>query len=169
MALCSNDAKLCYDRIVLWVAALCLRRLGVAGSAGAEMMLTLLTAWHYVTTAFGESKRRYRGIDRPLQGIGQGNGAGPAIWAVISAVLLCIMRDSGYGLNFITATSSLAIVLAGFAFVDDTALLHAAPHPSTTAATLVPQMQQVVDTWEGLLRATCGDLRDDKSYWYLLD
>jgi hypothetical protein len=44
MGLCSNDAKLCYDRIVLWVAVLCLRRLGVAGSAVAEMMLTLLTA-----------------------------------------------------------------------------------------------------------------------------
>jgi hypothetical protein len=79
------------------------------------------------------------------------------------------MRDSGYGLNFITATSSLAIVLAGFAFVNDTDLLHAAPHPATPAATLVPQMQQVVDTWEGLLRATGGALRDDKSYWYLLD
>jgi hypothetical protein len=30
-------------------------------------------------------------------------------------------------------------------------------------------MQKVHDTWEGLLRATGGALRDDKSYWYLLD
>jgi hypothetical protein len=30
-------------------------------------------------------------------------------------------------------------------------------------------MQEVVDTWEGLLRATGGALQDDKSYWYLLD
>jgi hypothetical protein len=42
MALCSNDAKSCYDRIVLWVAALCLLRLGMAGSVIAEMMFTLL-------------------------------------------------------------------------------------------------------------------------------
>jgi hypothetical protein len=30
-------------------------------------------------------------------------------------------------------------------------------------------MQKVFDTWEGLLRTTGGALRDDKSYWYLLD
>jgi hypothetical protein len=158
-----------YDRIILWVAALCLLRLGVAKSAVQEMMQTLLTAWHIVTTAFGDFTRCYRGDITPLQGIGQGNGAGPAIWAVISAVLLQVMRDSGFGLNFITALSSGVIVLAGFAFVDDTDLLHVAPHSLSTAADLIPQMQEVVDTWEGLLRATGGALQDDKSYWYLLD
>jgi hypothetical protein len=167
MALCSNDAKSCYDRIILWVASLCLLRLGVAKSAVSEMMLTLLTAWHIVTTAFGDSTRR--GDIFPLQGIGQGNGAGPAIWAVISTVLLTVMRDSGFGLNFVTALSSCAIVLAGFAFVDDTDLLHVAPHSSSLTEDLIPQMQEVVDTWEGLLRATGGALRDDKSYWYLLN
>jgi hypothetical protein len=133
------------------------------------MMLTLLTAWHSVTMAFGNSTRRYRGNSHPLQGIGQGNGAGPAIWAVISAVLLRVMREQGFGLNFVTALSSVVIVLAGFAFVDDTDLLHAAPYPTSPAEILIPQMQRVVDTWEGLLRATGGALCDDKSYWYFLD
>jgi hypothetical protein len=63
----------------------------------------------------------------------------------------------------------MAIVLADVAFVDDTNLLHAAPHPSTPAITLRPQMQRVVDIWEGLLHAIGGALRDNKSYWYLLD
>jgi hypothetical protein len=44
MALFSNDAKSCYDRIILWVAALCLLRLGVAKSVVSEMMQTLLAA-----------------------------------------------------------------------------------------------------------------------------
>jgi hypothetical protein len=65
--------------------------------------------------------------------------------------------------------SSCAIVLAGFTFADETDLLHVAPHSSSTATYLIPQMQEVVDTWEGLLCATGGALRDDKSYWYLLD
>jgi hypothetical protein len=30
-------------------------------------------------------------------------------------------------------------------------------------------MQQVIDTWECFLRATGGALRDDKSYWYLVN
>jgi hypothetical protein len=123
------------------------------------MMQTLLTAWHIITPVFGDSTRCYRGDITPLQGIGQGNGAGPAIWAVISAVLLQVMRDSGFGLNVITALSSGAIVLAGFAFVDDIDLLHVAPHSLSTAADLIPQMQDVVDTWEDrLLRATGGAL-----------
>jgi hypothetical protein len=63
----------------------------------------------------------------------------------------------------------VAVVITGFAFVDDTDLLHAAAHPQVPGATLIPQMQQVLDMWEGLLRATGGALLDDKSYWYLID
>ena len=36
-----NDAKSCYDRIVLWIAAIALRRLGTSASASQEMMRTL--------------------------------------------------------------------------------------------------------------------------------
>jgi hypothetical protein len=123
----------------------------------------------HVITAFGESNRRYRGTHRPLQGVGQGNGAAPAIWAVISAVLLSIMRDEGFGLNLLTAFSMMAIVIAGIAFVDDTDLLHAVTHPNMPGSLLIPQMQRVVDTWEGLLRATGGALRDEKLYCYLIE
>jgi hypothetical protein len=141
MALCSNDAKSCYDRIVLWIAALSLLRMGAAQSAVSEMMQTLLTAWHHVITAFGESTRRYRGTHHPLQGVGQDNGAAPEIWAVISAVLLTIMRDEGFGLNLLSALFLTSIFIAGFAFVDDTDLLHAATHPNTPGSLLIPQMQ----------------------------
>jgi hypothetical protein len=169
MALCSNDAKSCYDRIVLWIAALCLLRVGVARSATDEMMLTLQKALHFINTAFGDSDLHYGLTSPPLQGAGQGNGAGPAIWALISAVLLSIMRQQGFGLNIVTVFSALSVVLAGYAFVDDTDIIHAAPGVYTKGEELVPQMQCVLDTWEGLLRATGGALRDDKSYWYLLD
>jgi hypothetical protein len=169
MALCSNDAKSCYDRIVLWIAALSLLQMGAARSAVAEMMQTLLQAWHFVIIAFRESTRRYRGTNHPLQGVGQGNGATPAIWAVTSAVLLGVMRDEGFRLNLLTVSSLSTIVIAGFAFVDNTDLLHAGAHPQLSDTSLVPQMQRVVDTWEGLLRATGGVIREDKSYWYLIN
>jgi hypothetical protein len=147
MAICSNDAKSCYDRIVLWITALCLRRMGAAPPAVAEMMLTLLQAWHHVITAYGESSRRYQGLLHLLQGVGQGNGASPAIWAVISAVLFGVMRDQGFGLNLVVASLTMtAIVIAGFAFVDDADLLHASAHPNVTGVSLIPQMQWVLDT-----------------------
>jgi hypothetical protein len=164
MAICSNDAKSCYDRIVLWIAALYLRRMGAAPPAVAEMMSTLLQAWHHVITAYGESSRRYQGTLHLLQGVEQGNGAGPAIWAVISAVLFGVMRDQDFGLNLVTSLTMTAIVIAGFAFVDDANLLHAGAHPNVTGVSLIPQMQRVLDMWEGLLQATGGALRDDKSY-----
>ena len=57
-----------------------------------EMFKTLQKAWHYIATAYGESTKRYGGKRwLPLQGVGQGNGAGPTIWAVISAMLIAIM------------------------------------------------------------------------------
>ena len=89
-----NDAKSCYDRIVLWIAALALRRLGTSKNATLEMMKTLQKADHKICTAYGNSESTYGGSDTviPLQGVGQGNGAGPAIWVAISSVLLSIMR-----------------------------------------------------------------------------
>jgi hypothetical protein len=79
------------------------------------------------------------------------------------------MRLQGFGLNIVTVCSSLSVVLAGYWFVDDTDIIHAAAGVHTKGKEIAPQMQKVLDTWEGLLRATGGALRDDKSYWYLLD
>lgn len=54
-----------------------------------------------------------------------------------------------------------------YAFVDDTDLLHTS-EPDIGLQVLVKEMQVVVDTWEGGLRASGGALVPDKSYWYLL-
>jgi hypothetical protein len=60
----------------------------------------------------------------PMYGIGQGNGAGPAIWAVVSTPILDILRSMGFGFSYITPISNQFIRFVGFAFVDDTDLLH---------------------------------------------
>jgi hypothetical protein len=91
-ALCANDAKSCYDRIVHNVAVLALRRLGMPAAPIQSMFDTLQLASHHVSTAFSVSKHNYGGHRQPpLQGVGQGNGAGPAIWAVISTVIITTM------------------------------------------------------------------------------
>ena len=54
-----------------------------------------------------------------------------------------------------------------YAFVDDTDLVHASDHDIGLDG-LVDEMQSVVDTWEGGLRASGGALVPDKSYWYLI-
>ena len=55
-----------------------------------------------------------------------------------------------------------------FAFVDDANL----PHTSGTNATgedIREEMQSVLDTWEGGIKATGGALVPTNSYWYLID
>ena len=54
-----------------------------------------------------------------------------------------------------------------YAFVDDTDLVHSSP-PDLEIREMVSEMQAVVDTWEGGLRASGGALVPSKSYWYLI-
>jgi len=82
IALCSNDAKSCYDRIVLTVAALCLCRAGTTLEMVASMVRTLHGMQHSIQTAFGDSKisQGRQEWGEPIVGIGQGNGVGLQIW-----------------------------------------------------------------------------------------
>ena len=169
-----NDAKSCYDRIVLWLAALALRRLGTSKPATLEMMETLQGAQHKICTAYGDSNHSYGGefTYPPLQGVGQGNGAGPAIWVAISSVLLSIMRMKGFGFSVLSALALKALSIAGFAFVDDIDIIHAAKSPGEDPKVTLGKAQEAMDTWEGILRATGGVIGvndDTKAFWYFLD
>ena len=162
LTITSNDAQACYDRIVLWIASLALQRIGLRKEAAFSMTNTLQYATHDINTAFGISIEKYFPTDPPNQGSGQGNGAGPTIWVMISAILLTIMRDNGYGLDALSCLTQLSLVIAGFAFVDDTDIINAAKSVDTTGEDLLIQQQQVVDTWEDSLNAIGSALRPDK-------
>ena len=169
-----NDAKSCYDRIVLWVASLALRRLGATIESTLEMTKTVQSASHKICTAYGDSTNTYGGQDiyPPLQGVGQGNGAGPAIWVAISAVLLTILRAKGFGLSILSAISLKALVLAGFAFVDDADIIHAADDHHTCNREVLKRAQETITLWEGTLSATGGAIGAEdgnKAFWYFLD
>ena len=168
--LISNDTRSCYDRIVLWVAALAMRRCGLPTNAVTSMIRALLQAKHIIKTAYSLAAGAYGHEEYPpFQGCGQGNGAGPMIWVVISAVLLTIMKDMGWGLSIVSCMSMLLVSIIGFAFVDDTDLVHSANGPSVSAEQIVGEAQAMLTMWDGILAATGVDLRPDKSYWYMVD
>ena len=169
-ALCSNDAKSCYDRIVHSVAALAMIRQGAPTPAVQSLLLTLQQAKHKIRTGFGVSLKNYgRFRWPPLQGLGQGNGVAPTGWAVISTVLINMMRTALFGLQITTCISAVLISFLCYAFVDDTDLVHTGPSVDTTGLEILHDMRRFVTHWEGGLRATGGALRVDKSYWYLID
>jgi len=93
VALCLNDAKSCYDCIVLIIAALCLCRFGATKTATKSMIATLAQLWHHIRMAYGDSAQS-QGQDEwtlPTAGIRQGNGTRPQIWAAVSSPLFEIM------------------------------------------------------------------------------
>ena len=101
--LCANDAKSCYDRILHFAIYVSMRRAGVPKSAISCMLGILKGMRHKIRTAFGDSEETYGGEeDADQHGASQGNGAGPAIWALVSSPLLEILRKNGYGAKFLS-------------------------------------------------------------------
>jgi hypothetical protein len=70
-----------------------------------------------------------------MEGVGQGNGAGPKIWAAVSTPVLHMLRQEGYAAFFKTALSGDGLSFVGYtyAFVEDIDLCVASTQPSTTA------------------------------------
>jgi hypothetical protein len=166
-ALCSNDAKSCYDRILHAIASICKRRVGVAPGTCKMMFRTLEQVEHYVRTNFGDSTTSYACTEIPFQGVYQGNGAGPGIWMLVSIPIINMLKAKGFGFKVINAMSEEKFSFVCYVFVDNTDLVHASDHDIGLTG-LVDEMQAVVDTWEGGLRASGGALVPNKSYWYLI-
>ncbi len=147
-----------------------MRCLGFPKEPIQSMFLALQKAAHRIRTAFGVSDKKYGDdLKEPLQGLGQGNGCGPAGWAIVSTPIINMMRALGFGATFFTAMSVQLITFVCYAFVDDTDVVHTAQDVNTTGQDILIQMQQVIDHWEGGLRATGGAIVPKKSYWYLID
>ena len=53
------------------------------------------------------------------QGLGQGNGAGPTIWSILSSTVFDVLHSEGYSSTFCSALSLGLLKLCGFAYVDD--------------------------------------------------
>ena len=119
------DASQCYDRVVHAPAALCMIQHGAHEPAVRSMFGTIQGASNKVTTAFGTSTSCYGGPQRaaqglpPIQGSGQGNGAGPACFAGMSSTGISCMRKKGYGAALTACISLVSLVLACFMWVDD--------------------------------------------------
>ena len=61
VAVCSIDARSCYERIVHVAAFLALRRLGVPKSMIIRLLHTIQMTEHSARTSFGDSKAAYGG------------------------------------------------------------------------------------------------------------
>jgi hypothetical protein len=101
-ALCFNNAKSCYDHIVHAIASLSVQQVGAPKEPIVCMFSTIQNLNHHIRTIFGDSTILFGGNlwVVPVQGVGQGNGAGPQIWAVVSTPVLKMRRAEGHGAFF---------------------------------------------------------------------
>jgi hypothetical protein len=127
----------------------------------------LQKAEHKIHTTYGNST--YGGTRQvPLQGCPHGNGCGPASYVAISAIIISMMKSSGFGAKFLTAMSLLMIHFLCI-FVDDSDTVNTGTTSDRPGEEVATTMQEVVDHWEEGLQATGGAIVAEKSSWYLID
>jgi len=121
--------------------------------------------------AFGDSKKgqNYKDWKAAIAGIGQGNGAGPQIWAVVSTPILDMLRDMGFGTSFKVVVSRSQVSCMGYSFVNNMDLIQTGPLITSMDLNVIPLMQAALALWEQGLCMTRGALVPEKSFWYLID
>ena len=134
------------------------------------MFRTLQRLRHHIRTVHGVSETSFTSdpSQPPPQGIGQGNGAGPAIWCVVSTPILDMLRDAGYGIKFVSPLSGSESHVAAYVFMDDCDMCKTAPDWEFPPPQLLARMQASLNLWEGGIRATGGALIPEKSHWYFV-
>lgn len=89
----ANDAKSCYDRIILMVAYLTMQTHRITETVAQSTIYMILNMKHYIRTAFGDSMECNGGEkwNIKLHEFGQGTSYRPALWKCISSPLLHIL------------------------------------------------------------------------------
>ena len=171
IAITSCDLKSNYDRITHTPAILAAMGFGIDANPLKSMFTSIQNTQFTTRTAFGESTRTFGGLEDDFiakpQGMGQGNGAGPGMWTIVSSKMFHVLRDRGLTTPIIAPISKSTANLSGFAYVDDTDIIAAAGHQNDPDAT-IRKMQETINCWEGLAKSTGGALDPTKSWWYVL-
>jgi hypothetical protein len=145
-----------------------MQRVGAPIGPIKSMFQMIQSLSHHVRTVFGESVTgfKHNGLT-PIQGVGQGNGAGPQIWALVSSPVLNMLRAQGHGTTFLSAITKTEMTLVGYSFVDDMDLVTS--RPQINQQQVLTNCQQSLTAWEGGIRVTGRAIEPQKSHWYLVD
>lgn len=97
--ICSNDASQFYDRITHPMISLDLGSLGIPQSYTACILSMMHRMNHQIRTGYGDSDLNFSGEswNIPPQGVIQGSGMAPTVWAIVSSSLFDIMIKAKSG------------------------------------------------------------------------
>jgi hypothetical protein len=132
----------------------------------------LATMKYHLKTQFGISAAYIQSsIDNFLFGTGQGRGASPAIWLLLSTVLLAAhVKVSKRGMLFKSPDNTISIERHSDTYVDNTQnrLNDAFLPRSWSLQELSTTLEKTSQSWEKLLFCSGGALELSKCFYYLL-
>ncbi len=171
LALSSVDLKSCYDRISHAPAFLAMTSMGIPQEPIISMFSTLQNVKYQTKTVHGLSTCTFGGKEDGYKhnpnGMGQGNGAGPPVWAVVSTKMFEVLKRQGLASHLSCPISKDQLEICGFAFVDDSDIISTSNSINDPNYTL-QKMQNVLEGWEGAAKATGGAIKAEKSWAYLV-
>ena len=149
------DATSCYDRIMVNVASICSRRVGMHKSIVFVNALTLERAQYYLKTNLGVSETSYTHCSElPIYGTGQGSGNSPTtIWCFVCSTLFDAIESVTHGATFSCYNKHHQVRIYMIGFVDDCTqrvnLFDNDVQPD--ASCLIQMMQRDAQKWNDLL------------------
>lgn len=165
------DATSCYDRILVNVAALCSRRVGMPKSVVLMNSTTLEQAKYHLKTNLGVSDECYSHCgEYPIYGTGQGSGNSPTIWCFVCSTLFDAIETVTTGAIFASYNKQYQLQLFMIGFVDDCTQrvnkFHDEVQPDALAPTRI--MEKDAQQWNDVLWASGGALEQSKCSYHLI-
>jgi hypothetical protein len=167
-----NDAKSCYDRIVMLLVSIASQRLGMPTNVCELFQEILNQTQYYAKTVHGTSTMGYGTTpEHAIHGPGQGGRASPSIWTVISCLILSCMSEESNGITLLDPHTAQSVHQFSSGFVDDITHWNINTDQRNTAAplsTILNDTQRMAQWWENLLFSTGGKLELSKCFYYVI-
>ena len=162
-AIGGTDLADCYDHGAHPPTSLGMQAIGVPLNAIKVLLISLETMEFCLRTGFGEYTKLFGGsIRNRLAGYGQGNGAAPSAFTILSTLIINAYKRLGNGAKLTSSFAARVFLLAAALYVDDTDLLHWADSPHTDDEELIEQVQNSTDDFANLAQASGGALKPPK-------
>jgi len=97
--------------------------------------------------------------------MGQGNGAGPSIWSIISSTVFEELKKRGLDTEFGMAISTGLYKLCGFSYVDDCDLIA----DGETSEEVHHKIKHMIDLWDRIMEVNGAAIAPDKCWWYSIN
>ena len=165
----NNDAKACFDRILVHILTLCLRSYGMPQKLTTILGKLLMVAKYAIKTGIGISKKTYQhSKESPAFGSGQGSGASGSGWSKIASKTFDAHDKFGFGCVYTDPWNTLKVMLHMLGYVDDNNITNNG-REGESVADVIKRTQHDAQLWNDLLRATGGALNLDKCFTQVIN